>query len=236
MLAIVRIILLVLHCVLASVIGLLVCLVRPFHPSNSRICARIYGVPLIYLLGIKVEGDSLLTAKQPCVFIANHQSNFDLFILGSQVPNRTVSVGKKSLKWIPLFGQVYWLAGNMLIERGKAQEARAALQQSSKILKQQNTSIWIFPEGTRNQSGTLLPFKKGAIQMAMSAQVPIVPVCVNNYIQHLDLNRWHSATVRIQVLPAIETQGLGLRDVRTMLEMCQTQMSQGIAKLDQLAR
>ena len=233
MLALVRIVLLALYCIIASVISLVICVLRPFNPSNSGLCARIYGVPLMYLLGIKVEGDNLLSAPRPCVFMGNHQSNFDLFILGSQVPKRTVSVGKKSLKWIPLFGQVYWLAGNMLIERGNAQEARAAMTKSTQILTEKDTSLWIFPEGTRNASGTLLPFKKGAVQMAVSAQVPIVPVCVNNYIGKMNLNRWHSVTVRIKVLEAIPTQGLGIRDIKPLTQRCQAVMGEAIHTLDQ---
>lgn len=43
------------------------------------------------------------------------------------------------------------------------------------------TKIWIYPEGTRNNKGGFLPFKKGAFFMAIEAQVPIIPVVIAPY-------------------------------------------------------
>jgi 1-acyl-sn-glycerol-3-phosphate acyltransferase len=230
-----RILLLCLHCTLASVIGLLLALCRPFNPDNSRLCAKIYAKPALWILGLKVDCDSqtLRESPQPCVFIANHQSNLDLFVIGGIVPRRTVSVGKKSLKWIPLFGQIYWLAGNILIDRGNGRQARQALQHVSDILRQGDTSIWVFPEGTRNHGRGLLPFKKGAVQMAISAGVPIVPVCVSSYIAGMQPNRWQAGTARIRCLPPIPTAGLTHADIPALLARCQAEMAATIAALDE---
>lgn len=233
MLVALRILLLALHCAIASVIGLLVALCRPFNPDNSRLCAQIYAKPALWILGLRVDVDHepLRNHPHPCVFIANHQSNLDLFVVGGVVPHRTVSIGKKSLKWIPLFGQIYWLAGNILIDRGNARQARQAIEQISDILRSGHTSIWVFPEGTRNHGEGLLPFKKGAFQMAVSAGVPIVPVCVSNYVGEMHLARWNSGTAVIRCLPAIETSGLGSADVPALMAKCQAAMASAIAAL-----
>ena len=103
---------------------------------------------------------------------------------------------------------------------------------TTRTLQEKDTSIWVFPEGTRNLGQTLLPFKKGAFQMAITAAVPIVPVCVSTYSQHLKLNRWHSADIQIRSLPAIPTAGMTLDDMPRLMEMCREQMRDCIEAMD----
>ena len=234
MLFVFRMLLMGLHFVLAGVLGVVLGLFRPFNPDNSRLCARLYAWPAMCILRLRVSADvdSLTHKQQSCVVIANHQSNYDLFVLGNVVPHRTVCIGKKSLKWVPLFGQLFWLAGNVLIDRGNARKARQAMLTTTDTLQHKNTSIWVFPEGTRNLGKELLPFKKGAFHMAIAAGVPIVQVCVSNYINHMRLNRWNSGRILIRSLPPIPTAGLTLDDIPALIEQCQAQMRECIDGLD----
>ena len=172
MLFLLRMLLMGLHFMLAGVLGVLVGLCRPFNPDNSRLCARLYALPAMWILrlNVKADVDSLRNKPGTCVIIANHQSNYDLFVFGNVVPHRTVCIAKKSLKWVPLFGQLFWLAGNVLIDRGNAHKARRAMLTTTHTLQHEDTSIWVFPEGTRNLGKGLLPFKKGAFHMAIAAR------------------------------------------------------------------
>lgn len=232
MLFTVRMLLLSVHFIMASLLGLVVCLFRPFNPDNSRIAGRLYASLALPILGVRVQSKQLPVRTTPCVYVANHQSNYDLFVMGGIIAPRTVSLGKKSLKYVPLFGQLYWLSGNVLIDRGNAMRSRQSMAKTTETLRHRNTSIWFFAEGTRNPSGQLLPFKKGAFQMAVAAGVPIVPVCASSYMQHIDLNRWNSGTVLIEALPEISTTGLGPEDVPALLAQCHAQMQQRIHELD----
>jgi 1-acyl-sn-glycerol-3-phosphate acyltransferase len=74
-----------------------------------------------------------------------------------------VTIGKKSLRWIPIFGQIYWLAGNVLINRGNAAEAKQTMLETTETLQKRDTSIWVFAQGTRNLGKGLLPFKNGCL-------------------------------------------------------------------------
>ena len=234
MLFLLRMVLMGLHFIVAGVLGVLIGVCRPFNPDNSRLCARLYAVPAMWLLGLNVKADvdSLRHKPGTCVIIANHQSNYDLFVFGTVVPHRTVCIAKKSLKWVPLFGQLFWLAGNVLIDRGNAHKARRAMLTTTDTLQHKDTSIWVFPEGTRNLGKGLLPFKKGAFHMAIAAGVPIVQVCVSNYVTHMQLNRWNSGNVLIRSLPPIPTCGMTSDDIPTLMQACQAQMDACIEAMD----
>ncbi|WP_416769938.1 lysophospholipid acyltransferase family protein [Pseudomonas sp. RHF3.3-3] len=234
MLFVLRMSLMGLHFLLAGLLGLLLVLCRPFNPDNSRLCARFYARPAMRILGLKLraEVESLQGQSQSGVIIANHQSNYDLFVFGNVVPRRTVAIGKKSLKWLPFFGQIFWLAGNVLIDRGNAYKARRAIRTTTDTLQHKDTSIWVFPEGTRNRGQELLAFKKGAFQMAIAAGVPIVPVCASTYVRHMRLNRWNSGQVMIRSLPAIPTAGLTSEDIPKLMAQCREQMRECIEALD----
>jgi 1-acyl-sn-glycerol-3-phosphate acyltransferase len=235
MLFAVRVVLMLVYFLAVAAIGLVICLLRPFNPDNSRIIAAIFAWGGQRILGMRVDvaGEEHFHGLGPCVVVCNHQDNLDLFVLGGMLPSRTVSVGKKSLRWIPVFGLMYWLAGNVLIDRGNARKAMGSMDAAVTALRERNTKIWIFAEGTRNRGKNMLPFKKGAFHVAIKAGVPVVPVCVNSYMKSSNFRRLRSGDARIQILPPIATTGLGEQDVPALMQRCFEQMKAGIDALDQ---
>ncbi|MDT8990973.1 1-acylglycerol-3-phosphate O-acyltransferase [Curvibacter sp. APW13] len=234
MLSALRLAAMALYFVPASLLNLLIVFLRPFNTDNSRWCGNVYGRPVLRLFGLTVhrELETLEATPHPYVIVANHQSNHDLFLHGTVVPRATVSIGKTSLKWMPLFGQIYWLAGSVLIDRGNASSAKQSMLQTTEVMQQQKTSIWVFAEGTRNHGKGLKPFKKGAFQMAISAGVPIVPVCASTYKRSMCLNRWRAGHIIVRSLPPIPTTGMSLDDMPALMDRCHAQMQQCIAELD----
>lgn len=232
---IVRVPLIILYFLLVGLIGSLLCLFRPFHPDNNRIFARIYSWGGRKILGIKIEREGLefMNTPDPCVYVSNHQDNFDLFVCGYVIPKRAVSIGKKTLRYIPFFGQLYWLTGNLFIDRESAGSTKTVMGVSRKAMKEDNTSIWVFVEGTRNRGNNLLPFKKGAFRMAIDAGVPVVPVCTSSYAKHINLNKFRSVNVKIKFLPPISTKDLKMNNSSALMQECWTAMKKTIDELDQ---
>ncbi|KMT64780.1 1-acylglycerol-3-phosphate O-acyltransferase [Catenovulum maritimum] len=201
MLAVIRIILLGLFVIVASLAGIVFCLIRPFHRNNVYWLGKLYS-KASYIIGVKLvfRTDEAAAQTQPAVFIANHQNSYDIFTLCGGVLPSTVTIGKKSLKWIPFFGQLYWLAGNILIDRENRRKAMAALKRSCEHINKNKISIWMFPEGTRSYGKGLLPFKRGAFQLAQQANVPLIPVCMSTTHNKINLNRWDNGTIIIEVM------------------------------------
>lgn len=233
MLAILRTIIVVLFSILICVFGLIWCLFSPRNPRHVATFGRWFG-RMAPILGLKVEvryPDAVAT-RQSCIYIANHQNNYDMVTAAKVVQPRTVTVGKKSLLWIPLFGQLYWLTGNLLIDRDNGAKAHGTLTTIVDQIKKRNVSIWMFPEGTRSRGRGLMPFKTGAFFAAIAAGVPVVPICVSNTTGKIKLNRWSNGLVIIEILPPVDTSGYSREQVRSLTKHCRALMVEKLAQLD----
>lgn len=157
------------------------------------------------LLGFDVEVRIPESVKNigPVIYVANHQNSYDVFTMANAVQPSTVSVGKKSLKWIPIFGQMYWLTGNILIDRKNTSKAMGFINLTATKIREKKLSIWMFPEGTRSRGRGLLPFKTGAFRTAALANVPIVPICASNQEGTIKLGRWDNGKIIIEFLDPI---------------------------------
>ena len=204
MLAIIRIICVTLALVIICIFSCIYSLLQPF--SRNRVYYTSKNLSWVAkLLGLTVEVRLDEAAKNigPVVYVANHQSGLDMFTISAAVQPSTVTVGKKSLKWIPFFGQMYWLAGNILIDRTNTNKAMGTIAQTVTKIKEKSLSVWLFPEGTRSNGRGLLRFKTGAFRTAIEAGVPIVPVCSSNLHNAIKWNKWNNGKVIIEILPPI---------------------------------
>jgi 1-acyl-sn-glycerol-3-phosphate acyltransferase len=211
-------------------------LFKPFHPNNVYRGAHLLS-RVSKLLGLTIEVRVPDEVKNigPAVYICNHQNSYDLFTVSAAVQPNTVSVGKKSLKWIPFFGQMYWLTGNILIDRGNSNKAMNTIALAAEKIKEKKISIWLFPEGTRSNGRGLLPFKTGAFRTALQAGVPIVPVCASNLHQVVKLNRWNNGKVIIEFLPPVYLANSSKEDIRRIANETHEKMAQKIIALSEEA-
>jgi 1-acyl-sn-glycerol-3-phosphate acyltransferase len=233
MLTIIRIPLLILWIALCAIWGILIGLCRPFDPRNVHSMTNVlkHGLKIV---GVEVEvrNRSSMNQHLPCVFISNHQDNFDIFIGASAIPERTVSIGKRNIIYIPIFGLFYWLSGNILIDRKNKRSAFDTMDDVAKSIKGKNISVWIMPEGTRSRGRGLLPFKKGPFITAVKADVPIIPVAVSNYVGKLNFNKWNAGKIIIEILPAISTAGKTIEDAVMLKDLAHKALKDTIDNLD----
>ncbi|QIQ21116.1 1-acylglycerol-3-phosphate O-acyltransferase [Zophobihabitans entericus] len=226
----------ILTCIFGIIIclfGSIFCLFNPRNPKNVARFAHMFGRFLAPVFGIKVITRVYpdIEKRGSCIYIANHQNNYDLIVAASIVQPKTVTVGKKSLVWIPFFGQLYYLTGNILIDRDNKSKARDTIGQVVKEIKHKQISIWMFPEGTRSRGRGLLPFKAGAFKAAIAAGVPVVPICVSE-TNSIKIGRWNNGHRLVEMLEPIETTGMHKEDARELMDRCYQMMSEKIAQLN----
>ncbi|MBW7471475.1 1-acylglycerol-3-phosphate O-acyltransferase [Marinobacter sp. M216] len=213
--------------------ALVLYLARPFNPDNNRLLALAVARVGRALLGMErpLEGLENMPTDRPTVVIANHQHNDDLFVVGDLLPPRTVTVGKSSLVWIPFFGQVFWLGGNVILNRARSHKAIATMRATSEAITRERKSLWVFPEGTRSRGRGLQKFKKGAFHAAVASGAPITMVCARQYEDKTLGWSGRREPVPVRILPPIETAGMTTEDIPELMVRCYSQMAEAIAEL-----
>ncbi len=161
---------------------------------------------LLGLNGVRLNvlGEENLRKKRPAVFIFNHRNNFDPVIVASMVKDNWTGVGKKELENDPVVGTLGKLVDTVFIDREDPKKAVESLKQAEELTRK-GLSVVIAPEGTRLDTRTVGPFKKGPFRLAMGAGVPIVPVVIRNAeaISARDSSTLHPGTVDVVVYPPL---------------------------------
>lgn len=233
MLAVLRVILMALAILLIFIASFILCILRPFHRDNVHYTAKMLGVVARFLgLTVEVRVPEEIRKLGPVVYICNHQNSYDIFTISGAVLPGTVSIGKKSLKWIPFFGWMYWLTGNILIDRKNKSKAHGTINKAADIIADKKLSVWLFPEGTRSRGRGLLPFKTGAFRTAQQANVPIVPIVATNICNTIDLNRWDNGKMIIEYLPPIPVEEIEKQGLREFANNTHAMMADKIVRLN----
>jgi len=192
----------------AGLAGLVTGLANQSRREGMNVFAAFWADLALSLAGVQVqvEGEEHLWSRRPAVFLFNHQSALDLPLMIKLVRRDMTGVGKAELRWNPIFGPLFWLAGVAFVDRADPKKAIDALAPAVDALRG-GTSLLIAPEGTRSPTPRLGRFKKGAFHMAMQAGVPVVPVVIRNAGDALPKSGLvvRPATIEVVVLPPVET-------------------------------
>ena len=130
-----------------------------------------------------VERSPLVEPHAPYIIVANHQSMFDIPILGSIFPsNFPKYISKRSLgRGIPSVSYNLRKGGHVLIDRSDAPAAVAAIRDLGRRVAAGRCSAMIFPEGTRARHGELGAFKPAGLLALLeeAPAAPVVPVAID---------------------------------------------------------
>ncbi len=169
---------LVFSTIIASIWVILATIVNPQSTFPLTI-THIWGTFLVKCLGIQLEvhGRENLEPDKPCIYAANHQSAFDIFVLLAVLPP-VKFLAKIELFSIPLFGIALARAGSLPVDRSNRQAAVKSIDRAAQAVRE-GSSIIIFPEGTRSPTKEMLQFKKGGFVLAIKSGQPIVPISIS---------------------------------------------------------
>jgi 1-acyl-sn-glycerol-3-phosphate acyltransferase len=190
------------------------------------VALRIAGVRTI------VEGREHLGDHRNTLVLSNHVSHLDPPVIYACLGLELRAVAKKEVFAIPLFGQVLRRAGYASVDRKDAPLAREALSGVAGSL-QAGHCFLVFPEGTRSETGELLPFKKGAFVAALEAGSRIVPLVVHGTRELLPRGAWRvrSGTVTVRILDPIDARSYSYADRDRLIEEVRGRMAGALHQL-----
>ncbi|XP_071657107.1 1-acyl-sn-glycerol-3-phosphate acyltransferase alpha [Patagioenas fasciata] len=220
---------------LLALVAVPLCALRGRDVHNMRIIrGLLQGVKHLYGIRMSVRGAQHFPPRQPYVVVSNHQSSLDLLGMMEVLPDRCVPIAKRELLYMGAVGLVCWLGGIIFIDRKRTSDAISVMAEAARAVRTQDVRVWVFPEGTRNHSGSMLPFKRGAFHLAVQAQVPVVPIVISSYRNFYckSERRFNPGRCVIQVLPPLPTEGLGPEDVPALTERVRAAMLEAFEGLD----
>jgi 1-acyl-sn-glycerol-3-phosphate acyltransferase len=163
--------------------------------------------------------------RDPCIYVCNHVSWFDVFALASFLPYCKF-VGKAELFRIPIFGAAARTMGMIPIERENRKSAFQSYEVAASRV-QGGASVVVYPEGTRGWKYELRPFKKGPFVLAAAAQAALVPTIIHGtmHVQSRASFWIQPGAVDIHFLAPIETRGMTYEDRDRLSLECWTSMA-----------
>jgi len=153
-------------------------LISPGENKAHKV-ANLWARMLLWLTSTRVNviGRENVLLGKPQIFMANHQSDFDILIVMAHIPGQFRWIAKKELFKIPIFGKAMRSAGYIEIDRQNHEKAMKSLDEAAQKIRE-GKSVVTFPEGTRSKDRTIKPFKQGLFHLAIKAGVPIIPISI----------------------------------------------------------
>ncbi len=184
-------------------------------------CARGWSRGLLWGAGVRLETRfaAPLPPDRTFVFMANHQSLYDIPALLLALPGRPRFLAKRSLFQIPLFGWALKAGGFISIDRGDRSRAGESFGDALREM-QSGASAVVFPEGTRSADGQLLPFQRGGFLLALKSGLPIVPVGIHGSLEVRGKKSFRIRPGRITVScgRSLNVSEYGVRDKARLME------------------
>lgn len=127
---------------------------------------------------VTVLGEENIPKDGPALFVGNHRSYFDILVYHEAIGKPLGFLAKKEMEKIPLLPLYMRDIGCLFLDRDDIKQGLSIIKQGTEYMKLGHSMV-VFPEGTRNQSEELLPFREGGYKMAEKSKSPLVPVAIS---------------------------------------------------------
>lgn len=176
----------------------------------------------ILLLPVRVVGRENIDRKTSYVFVVNHQSAVDIFLIYGFLNHNFKWMMKKSLRKIPFVGIACEKARHIFVDRSSPSRVKETIVNARSTL-QHGISLVVFPEGSRTRNGHVGVFRKGAFLLADELQLPVVPITLNGPFDVLPRTKgvifMHRHPMTLIIHRPIIPQGEGRTEIKQLSDL-----------------
>jgi len=201
--------------VLATIAGAIAAIVLVLiNPTSPRIENVIHWWSRAWLWAsgtkLTIEGSENIDPGQSYVVVANHLSTLDIMVCFLAIPVPIRYLAKKELFRIPLLAQAMRAVGIIEVDRAARAAIHLSVNRQARELIEHKRSLIIYAEGTRPRDGVMKPFKKGAFTMAVSSQLPVLPLSIHGTYEAAAPGKpwFRGGPVTAIIDPSIPTAGM----------------------------
>lgn len=216
--------------VVATIFFGILCTIAGFIPPRGRwmfLGAQMWSHVLMSTSGVRIRTHRRVDLQRDkgYIYMANHESMFDIPAVLTTLPGETRLLAKRSLFKIPIFGWSLYAGGFIPVDRGDRAGAKRTFDNAIRVLES-GRSILLFPEETRTHDGNLLPFKPGGFLMALKTGFPIVPVGIRGSRAVRPRNTYtnHPGPVEVHYGEPIPVEELSVRDRKALMAQVRSQI------------
>jgi len=193
---------------------------------------HVWAIAWYALIGIRHKEiyESPHDKSKQYIFVANHISYMDIPAIVRSLHQPVRVLGKSEMVKYPVFGLIYRMAV-IVVDRSNT-ERRAKSVRALKAALKHGISVFIFPEGTFNETGKpLKDFYDGAFRIAIETQTPIKPLLFLDTHKRMHYRGFFELTPginRVVYMPEVDVTNYIVRDVAVLKQKVHDMMEEGL--------
>lgn len=179
---------------------------------------------------IKVSGEENIP-EGPCLFVGNHQGNFDIMLLLATIDKEVGFVAKKEMEKLPIISAWMKKVHCVFLDRENPREAIKTFNDAVENLKK-GYSMVIFPEGTRSKSTEMGEFKKGSLKLATKVpEIPIIPVACEGTYKLFESSDSKNVEIKVSFCKPVYLNNLEKEDKINLSNYCREIIENELEKI-----
>lgn len=231
------VVLAVAYFVFACLCGLFVNPKKEYNKNSPfyRFLVNSLTVMVLFILQVKVHitGKEKIPTGERYLLVSNHRSNYDPIVqIRVLLSHKLAFISKGSNFKIPFFGNIIRKLCFMEIDRENPRNAIKTVDRAAKLIKADEVSVGVYPEGTRSKTGELLPFHNSVFKVAQRANVPIVVCSLRGTEKIHKRTPWRRTHVYIDVLEVISKEDVAAMRTAELGERIRTEILENLQKAE----